>query len=203
MAKSTKADFLKAKAFLGRLHATVQALPTEAEKAQAKERLAALGEFVKTLQAAVDSMPSIESVGRVKDSLAWLQDLFAKAAANPVLAGLVPVSSPPRQPRKPPQPLSEQDLAAGRADLDTIRALSAEDIRTRLLDEDGYSLSRVRAIAANLGIGATEKLSRESLAHQVTTKIANYRGYQALSGKDEGQGTEGSQASGTPGKGPG
>jgi len=186
MAKSRKSEFLRAKTFLGRLQATVEALPTDAEKALAKERLQALADFVRTLQAALESMPSAESVIHVSKAIDGLQELFAKAEANPVLAGLVP--APRKQtPRKPARPLTEQDVAVGRSDIETLKAMSVEEIRAKLLDEDGYSLSRLRGMASALGIGATEKLGRESLAHQITTKIANYRGYQTLSGKDDSQ----------------
>lgn len=184
MARSRKTEFLQAKKFLDRLQATVEALPTETEKAQAKEKIRALADFVEMLQVALDSIPSAESVSHVSKAIAGLQELFAKAEANPVLAGLVPTPRKPR-PRKSKRQLTEQELAASKADIERLNALPVEDIRNRLLDEDGYSLARLRAIASFLGIGAAEKLSRESLAHQITMKIANYRGYQTLSGKDD------------------
>lgn len=184
MAKSKKAEFMKAKAFLGRLREMVQSLPTEAEKADAREKIGALAQFLKTMQAAVDTMPSIENASKVNEALAWLQDLFSKAEANPVLAGLVPPPSTPR-PRKSPPGITEQDLASARLDVDGLKTMPVEQIRDRLLDENHYSLSRLRAMAASVGIGATNKLGRESLAHQITTKIANIRGYETLSGKGE------------------
>lgn len=186
MAKSRKSEFLRAKKFLSRLQAVVEALPTEAEKAEAKERIQALSDFIKMLQSALDSMPSVESVSRVNEAITGLQELFAKAEANPVLAGLVPAPRK-RRPSKDTRPITEQDLAAARSDIEALNRMSVDEIRANLLDEDRYSLLRLRRMAAYLGIGATEKLSRESLAHQITMKIANYRGYRALSGNGKDQ----------------
>jgi hypothetical protein len=186
MAKPKKPEFMKAKAFLGRLQEMVQSLPTEAEKADAREKIGALSEFLKTMLAAVDAMPSIENASKVNEALAWLQNLFSKAEANPILAGLVPKPSAPRL-RKPPQTITEQDIASAKLDVDGLKSMPVEKIRDRLLDENAYSLPRLRAIAASVGIGATAKLGRESLAHQITTKIANIRGYEALGGKGEAE----------------
>jgi len=186
MAKSKKAELLKAKAFLGRLQEMVQSLPTEAEKADTREKIGALAEFLKTMQAAVDAMPSIENASKVNEALAWLQDLFSKAEANPVLAGLVPPPAAPRR-RKTAQAITEQDLASAKLDVDGLKTMPIEQIRDRLLDENAYSLARLRAMAASVGIRATNKLGRESLAHQITTKVANMRGYDTLSGKGEAE----------------
>lgn len=186
MSKSRKVEFMKGKTFLGRLQATIQSLPTDAEKRQAQEKIAALVEFLNSLQMAVKSMPTTDSVTQTKEALDWLQDLLSKAEANPVLAGLAPAPRVPR-PRKGKQGVTEQDIASAKIDLEALQSMGVEEIRAKLLDEDGYALSRVRAIAATLGVGGTEKLSRESLAHQITTKIANYRGYERLTGKRAGE----------------
>ncbi len=180
---SRKAEFMKGKSFLSRLQATVQSLPTEAEKRQAQEKIVALVEFLNSLQTAFNSMPTIESVSQVNAALDWLQNLLSKAEANPILAGLAPAPRVPR-PRKARQAVTEGDIASAKIDLEVLKDLGVDQIRAKLLDEDGYALSRIRAIAVTLGIGGTEKLSRESLVHQITTKIANYRGYERLSGKE-------------------
>lgn len=184
MAKSKVADFMKAKEFLARLQDTIQFLPTEAEKRQAKERLAALVGFLGTLQDAVAAMPTTDDLRQINEALAWLQGLFSKAVANPVLAGLAPAPRS-RKGRKGVQAGAEMDHAGARVDVDTFKALPAEEIRSRLADQARYSLSRIRGMAAVLGIGGAERLSRESLAHQVATKIANYRGYETLSGRSQ------------------
>lgn len=182
MARTKKTGFLKAKEFLGRLQSTVQGLPTDAEKTQAKEGIAALTEFLGTLESTIDSLPSADEVGRITEALKSLESLFTKAEANPVLAGLVPPArAAARRKTSPTTPAREKNGA--RADLDQLSDLPAEEIRARLLDENGYSLSRLRAMAELLKINGPDKLGRESLAHQVTMKIANYRGYQRLSGQ--------------------
>ncbi len=186
MSKSRKAEFMKANVFLSRLKATVESLPTEEEKRAAQTRIAALTTFLQDLRAAVDSMPSIESAAQVHEALEWLQDLFRKAETNPVLAGLAPASRASGTSGHRAA-LTEWDVAKAKDDIDAFKSLPVDEIRAKILNEDGYPLRRVRAIAAALGIRATEKLSRESLAHQITTKIANYRGYESLSGKNENE----------------
>jgi hypothetical protein len=187
--KSKKAEFMKAKTFLDGLQEIAQLLPTEAEKAEAKGKIGILADFLETMRAAVDAMPSIESARKVNDAVAWLQGLFSKAETNPVLAGLVAPPAAPR-PRKRSGAIKEQDLASAKLDVSSLKTVPIEQIRNQLFDETLYSLTRLRAMAASVGIGAANKLGRESLAHQITTKVANTRGYETLSGKGEAEKTE-------------
>jgi hypothetical protein len=51
-----------------------------------------------------------------------------------------------------------------------------------MLQADKYTLDEVRGIAAKVGVRSSGQLSRESLAYQIATKIANFRGYKQLGG---------------------
>lgn len=60
-----------------------------------------------------------------------------------------------------------------------------ESIRRELEDPERHSTATLRVVAGQLGIRGTAKLSRETMAHQFSMKIANFRGYQRMSGEGE------------------
>ena len=185
MSKSPKPEFMKAANFLAHLSATVEALPTGAEKSEAIARIEALVDFLAGLRSAITSIPTIEDAADVKQALDWLKPLIAKAEANPVLAGLAGGSRSGRS-RNGHRRDRTPDLNGARQALESLESLPIEELRERLLDEHGFSLSVLRGVASSLGISGVAKLPRDSLAHQIATKIANYRGYKALSGQSEG-----------------
>ena len=193
MSKAKRPEIMKATSFLSRLHATVDSLPTEAEKREALQKIDALVDFLSTLSGALSALPTAESAGDAKRAIETLQSLMAKVEANPALVGLTAGNRPQRI-RTGRRHVPMSDASTAKADLDKLQSLPTEEIRTKLLDEEGFSLSRLRGMASVLGISGTEKLPRESLAHQIVTKIGNYRGYQRLSGEggDVQSGVEGS-----------
>lgn len=182
MAKSKKTDLTNAREFVTRLQTMVQSLPTETEKNQAREKIAASVEFLQAVQAAVESLPSIESANNVSSALEWLQNLLTKAESNPALAGLLPETSSPR-PKRAGKPQIAPAFAS--QEIECLNSLSIDELRDKLWDEGVYSVAQLRAIAAELGIPGAARLSRESLARHISTKIANFRGYQKLCGNGD------------------
>jgi len=197
MSKSKKAELLKAKTFLTRLQATVQCLPTEAERAETLVKVKALADFLATLKNAVGALPTADGMAEVNEALRWLQGLMAKAEASPALAGLAGGRRASRGPRSKPK-VTEAEVGKAELELGALKQLPVDEIRARLLEEDRYPSVQLRAIASVLGIRSTEKMSRESMVHQIAANIANYRGYEALCGRGD---TEPPSSGGLPTKG--
>jgi hypothetical protein len=59
--------------------------------------------------------------------------------------------------------------------------LTIDQVRERLLNDESVRLTDLRALAAHLNVRYQSKSTRESLAQTLTTRIANARGYDALS----------------------
>ena len=194
MSKSKKAEFLKAKTFLTRLQATVQCLPTEAERAETLAKVKTLADFLATLKNAVGALPTAEGMAEVNEALRWLQGLMAKAEASQALAGLAGGRRTSRGPRSRPK-VTEAEVGKAELELGALKELPVDEIRARLLKKDRYPSVQLRAIASVLGIRSTEKMSRESMVHQIAASIANYRGYEALRGSGD---TEPPAADGPP-----
>ncbi len=75
---------------------------------------------------------------------------------------------------------SEEKRARARKTLEELEGLSVEEVRSRLEPASAYSVTDLRAVAKELGIGSPTKLKREALVHQIATKLANYQGYRLL-----------------------
>jgi hypothetical protein len=63
--------------------------------------------------------------------------------------------------------------------LSEIEALPVDEIRDRLA-KTNPSAQVLRAVAQKLGILATARLTKEALSHQISSSIANRRGYREL-----------------------
>jgi hypothetical protein len=70
--------------------------------------------------------------------------------------------------------------------LESLQTLGIDELRANLEDEGLYSARELRGIALLVGLKPNPKTGRASLIHQIGTKIANYRGYQSLSGGESG-----------------
>lgn len=181
MGKRKVSGIFKMKSFLSRLREIVEALPTESEKQEAQKNLATLSQFLMDLKRNFESFPTIEDINNVKVIIQKLEELLTKAKDNPAIAhilGLTPMSIK----RRKKITLSEEELTKARTTLTELEALPVDEIRLRLQDES-FTVSNLRAIANVIGIKSIEKLNREALMHQITTRIANYRGYQQLKGQ--------------------
>lgn len=169
------------KTLMIRLRAVFDGLPTESEKQEMKETTAALIGFLSALRDTIDGLPSGDDVHSAKQALGRLESLLASIEANPVFATALGL--------RPRAPLRQRTAATGAGDsarakalLAQLEALPIDEIRAKLQDES-LSLEALRLVAAEVGIRQTKRVSREDLSHQVAMKIANYRGYQQLSGE--------------------
>jgi len=181
MARSKRTELLKTRAFLNRLEETIGSLPTEAEKEEVRAKIATLVDYLNSVNKALQSLPSQESANGLNKTIESLQALITKAQENPVLSGLAPRRRGTA--RKRTRVTTEEDMAIAKADVESFQPLPVDEIRSRLLNDRMCSMGRLRAIAAALSIATTDKMTRESLAHQVATSIANLKGYKKLGGE--------------------
>lgn len=166
------------KALLLGLRELIGLLPTANERREMQEHLETLIEFLTTMKRHVETLPAAEDLAGAETALARLEEMADQAHAQQVLAmvGLRGRSTGAR--RKSPS--SEEKRARARETLERLEGLSVEEVRSRLEPASAYSVTEIRAIAKELGIGSPAKLKREALVHQIATKLANYQGYRLL-----------------------
>lgn len=183
MGKSKRSSLSNKKAFLAGLRDLVSTLPSESEKQEVRSTFSELIAFLTSLRQTFDTIPSAEEMDETSKAIQKLDELFIKAENNPVVAKALGMPSKPKA-RKPKSSIAEEDIAKAKNMIASLESLSIDEIRGQLQSEK-YSLSELRAMAPAVGIRSSSKLSREALAHQITMKIANYRGYRHLSGQTE------------------
>ena len=180
MSNPSRKQSFKIRTFLTGLRQTLGALPTESEKEEIQASCTALIEFLSGLQKEVNSIPSAETMDGVRQTVRRLEDLLMKAETNPVLAAAIGLRRPLSARRSTPTMTEDEKIKAKTA-LTNLELLPIDEIRLKLADEGSYSVRELRAIASAIGIRSTKSLDRIGLVHRITTKIANYRGYQSLS----------------------
>jgi hypothetical protein len=156
----------------------VDSLPTAQEKREAADSLATLTRFLQDLAAQLHSIPASDESHYLVAAIDRLDSLFRKAQSDPVLARAVGLEPPKRRPAKThPQP----DAKRIESSLAELRDLTIDQIRERSTSEDRYGLSDLRALASHMGVAVKSRSTRQTLANQIVTKLANIRGYRGLS----------------------
>lgn len=181
MSSPSRKQSFKVKSFITGLRQTLGALPTELEKEEIQTSCTELIEFLSDLQKKLNSLPSAETMDGVRETVQRLEDLLTKAETNPTLAAAIGLRRP-LSARRSSTAVTEEEEAKAKKVLANFESLPIDGIRLQLSNERSYSVRELRAIASAIGIRSTKNLDRVGLIHRITTKIANYRGYQSLSG---------------------
>lgn len=188
MGKPSRTREFRTKTFVAGLRNALRALPTESEKNEMQASCTALIEFLSELQKKLNALPSFEDMEGVRRTIEKVEDFLSKAETDPVLGAVVGLRRARVGRRSRPE-VTEDESTRAKAALANLESLPIDEIEPKLANEDVYSVRELRAIASEMGIRSTKGLNRVGLAHQIATKIANYRGYQSLSGSAAGTNT--------------
>jgi hypothetical protein len=170
----------RAKSVLEQLRALVAALPTEAEKQEIRNHLNTVIGFFSDIRQLVDAFPTAEAAADVKTATAKLAEILERVESRPQIALMLGLRQQGSR-RRPIEP-SNAEITAARSQLPRLQSLPIDKIREELLTPR-HSSASLRAIAAALGIKTDSRVGRDALAHQIAMSIANYRGYEQLSGQ--------------------
>ena len=147
---------------LQRIREHLSSLPSEAERRR-------VGEAASTMEQFLDSM-------RARPAVALAMGLrVQRPSTNSRIQKELPLVEAQKTP----------SLARGREEIDAVIAdfeqLSTNDIQTRLLDEAQFPVSRLQAIARQLGLSADRGRDRLDLVDRIVKLgFANKRGYELL-----------------------
>jgi len=175
----------RAKSVLAALREVVNTLPGQEEKEEMHKALEALIDYLRHLQKELAVVPSRDEFADAMVTVERLEALLMRAEQNPVVARAIGLqrARPRRREASIPQATREQAAEV----LRRFESFTVDQVREALRDEGRYSVSELRSMAAALGIRVQARASRESLATQITTHLANARGYKILrAGSEEG-----------------
>jgi len=171
-------NYLKPKVFITTLRTLVNALPTELEKQEIQADIHLLVDYLTKLQKSFGSLPSIEQMKTVTQAIQKIEQILDEAEANPIIASVAGLRKRPLV-KQQQQALTTEEMQKTKATLAELELLPIDEIRSRL-ESSVYSIPQLRVIASFIGIKSTSRISKDALVHQITMKIANYRGYQRL-----------------------
>lgn len=169
-----------ARSVLAQLRELMGVLPTASEREELARNLDTIIRFLTDLRANIGLLPSAEDTSQVDTALRRLDELLEKTSASRILAPAVGV-----KPRKAaPHARDAGELQAAKQHLQELQPMPVDELRTRLMREDGFSLKQLKSIAFVAHVRGADRLPREAIAHQLVMKIANRRGYEGLSTGD-------------------
>jgi hypothetical protein len=173
--KKRGGGFFDGDKFAQNLGALLDELPSESSRQQVVSQLEALIQFLSDLKARLALIPTREDAGAARKALDELAYLFAQAKSNSVLGAAVGIRTA-RQ-RAKPQTITSEEIEEAKSAIARFESLPTDQLRGSLSELSGRDL---KAVANILGIRSTQRTSRDSLSHQIATKISNTRGYRSL-----------------------
>jgi len=182
VAKSKQSTYFQMKEFLVNIRKILNMLPLETEKKEIQSNIDTIVNFLNDIRNNILTIPSSENMSELSKSLQAFEELHKKAETNPILANVFGIHRPKAKKSKKFQVPEEESLKANKS-LSELESIPIGEIRSRLQNDNLYSVSDLRALASIMGIRSIEKQSKETLVHQITMKIANFRGYKQLSGE--------------------
>jgi len=180
MTTKGKTDVFKIKLLLKNITEITSFLPNDIQREQMRNNIDHLIRFLTFIKQNFINLPSDNDINKINKAIENIKTLLSEGEKNPLIAELIGLKK--RGIIKKKDTFDEEKTIRAKRILKEIESLSIDGIRDKLQNEE-YSISELRAIGKELGIRSTKGLNRESLAHQITMKIANFRGYQQLSGQ--------------------
>jgi hypothetical protein len=175
--KKRGSAFFEAEKFAQHLGELVDALPSDADKQQVVLQLETLIGFLSDLKTRLEGIPSHQDAGAARMAVEKLRALFVEATSNPILGAALGIKA--TEPRQKQPTITSEEVERAKSALAQFDSLPIEDIRTAL---ERMSVRELQTVANAMGVRATQRTARETLVHQVATKITNTRGYRSLRG---------------------
>ncbi|HOD27572.1 MAG TPA: hypothetical protein PKH03_00040 [Syntrophales bacterium] len=171
-----------ARRFLQVFSELVDFLPSVEEKRDMQESLKALISYLQNAQRDLEQLPTRDDMDQLSVALKRVEMLLGRAEDNPLISRAFGIEQ--KRSRKVKQ-VSPQASERTKYILSELERLTIDQMRDALSRDPKYTTNDLREIAVILGVRANSRVSRETLANQVTVRIANKRGYESLGGMKE------------------
>ena len=163
--------------FIKILTELVDFLPTIEEKKIMQASLKALSNYLQDAERDLAQIPTKEDMGQLSMALKRVEMLLIRAEENPFVSRAFGIEHKRSQKKIPVSPQPPERIKRIREELDQ---LTIDQLRDTLSSSAKYTSDDLRGLAIMLGIRSNPRLSRDTLANQITIKITNDRGYKRL-----------------------
>jgi hypothetical protein len=160
------------------LRQVLSELPSKEEKAEAISNIDALILFFQDLRQMFAKMPTSTDTESVSSTVSKLDQTLETIESRPELAYLLGIERKSKKPStlKTNTTISPDSIKGEISELETLPI----DTIVERLNRAEYSMAHLGLIGRGLGIRTTKGTPRDALIHQISMKIANYRGYEQL-----------------------
>jgi hypothetical protein len=172
--KKRDGAFFEGEKFLKGLGELIDALPSDAETQRIVVELETLIQFLSDLKARLQSLPTHQDAGAARTAVDTLTELFIQAKSNPVVGAAIGIKA--AGPRQKQPMITSEDVERAKSAITQFDSLPIDEVRAAL---EAMSTRDLQGVADSIGI-RTARTARETLVHQVATKITNTRGYRSL-----------------------
>ena len=155
-------------------------LPSDAERGQAMAALDAVMDYLGQVRTLVADLPTSDSIVDLQAALDRLDALAEAADQNTLLRSAL--GTPPAPQRRKTAKAPAASVEDAERLLETLKDLTVDQIRDKLTLDDSVTVRDLRALAAHMSVRTSSRTSRQTLAQQLTSRIANQRGYKELGG---------------------
>ncbi len=169
--------------FVVNIRQALNKLPSDVEKEELEAGCTTIIKFLADLKDNIANMPSAEELASVQQQIQRMEEFLDRAEHDPVLKAALGLRKSASK-KHLSTIVTESDKEKARKALSAFDSIQLDEIRLKLGDESSYSMRELRAIATEMGIKSIQRLSHVDLVHRITTKIANFRGYQSLGGAE-------------------
>jgi hypothetical protein len=131
--------------------------------------------FLSDLKTRLEGIPSHQDAGAARTAVDKLRALFVDATSNPILGAALGIKA--TEPRQKQPTITSDEVERAKSAIAQFDSLTIDEIRAAL---ERMSVRELQNVASAIGVRATQRTARDTLVHQVATKITNTRGYRSL-----------------------
>jgi len=178
MAAKRGNQFFDARRFASALGELVASLPSEASKRELDAHFDRVIQFLNSARERLAQVPTKEDMQGAQLSARIIEDLVSQAGQDPGLRAALGMSEPKQ--RKRPIAPNEQELGRAQEQIAILEVMPIDEMRRALEDESRYSMRDLVSLSRQMGIRTREHAGRDTMIHQIATRISNFRGYKGL-----------------------
>lgn len=177
-----RTSLLNVKKISKNLKSIINGLPEKSEIIEITNSIKVISDLLYSYKKLLESVPARENFVNLEKELTNFEKIFEEFL-NTKTSKLI---SKNRRSYSSSPSFTDDELIIAEKELKYLESLPIDDIKSRLTNTELFKMKFLKAIAIKLGLKTTSNVKRESLIHQISMKIANFRGYKQLSGETNG-----------------
>ena len=164
-------------AFFGGLSEFVSSLPTRQDKHKIDRDLDVVISFLSDFKNRIGNLPTSEDAEGVNDAIDRLRDYIHMSESSPAISSALGIGRSRTRSRSRRSVFVSFNLSD---EVDILRGLDSEDIRTRFQEDKKFTVARLRMIGDEMGVRTTTNATRREIIEQIIVHLRNESGYELL-----------------------